>query len=358
MATETEILTKLNDLLSTYDAALSVDGGSKLLTLDRGGSGDTAAVVIQQVGAERWRLGQIGADAFALQRSPSGAAVDYTDVLSINRSTGAVTVTGNMTLSGNQQSAYLTVVNTYPGLDLEDTNGTGVPRVRFVREGPSFSIGGYAAGAGSFVATLVNILVDGAGATNHQMYLGPTIGLSLNTGGLYSSKVYSTTTASAANLNVASNGLIARSTSSLQYKTDVEPADRAMLREMLLAIEPIWYRSLCNSDDPSLSWWGIAAEALAEVDPRFVTFRTVEEIEETYTETWSVMETDPVTGAPVAVMHEQECTRPALVDLDRADWVVEGVAYERLTVALISVVQDQQAAIADLTARVAVLEAA
>lgn len=358
MADQAVILQDLANLLASYSTALSVSGGSKLLTLARTNTGDTAAVVIKQGTGERWRLGQFGADAFALQRSPSGAAVDYTDVLSINRSTGAVAVTGNMTLSGNQQSAYLTVVNTYPGLDLEDTNGTGVPRVRLVREGAGVSLGGYAAGAGSFVATLVNILVDGAGATNHQMYLGPTIGLSLNTGGLYSSKVYSTTTASAANLNVASNGLIARSTSSLQYKTDVEPADRAMLRDTLMAIEPIWYRSLCSSDDPALSWWGIAAEALAEVDPRFVTFRTVEEIEETYTKTWSVMETDPVTGAPVAVMHEQECTRPVLVDLDRADWVVEGVAYERLTVALISVVQDQQAAIADLTARVAALEAA
>lgn len=358
MATESEILTKLNDLLATYDGALSISGGSKLLTLARANTGDTAAVVIKQGTGERWRLGQFGADAFALQRSPTGAAVDYTDVISVNRATGAISMAGNMTVLGNQESLYVTVKNTYPGCDLEDTNGIGIPRVRLVREGSSFSIGGYAAGASSFIATLTNIIVDGAGATNHQMYLGPTIGLSLNTGGLYSSKVYSTTTASAANLNVASNGLIARSTSSLQYKTDVEPADRAMLRDTLMAIEPIWYRSLCSSDDPALSWWGIAAEALAEVDPRFVSWRTVEEIEETYTKTWPVMETDPVTGAPVAVMHEQECTRPALSGLDRADWVVEGVAYERLTVALISVVQDQQAAIADLTARIAALEAA
>lgn len=100
MATETEILTKLNDLLSTYDGALSISGGSKLLTLARANTGDTAAVVIKQGTGERWRLGQFGADAFALQRSPSGAAVDYTDVLSINRANGFVSITGAVGTSG------------------------------------------------------------------------------------------------------------------------------------------------------------------------------------------------------------------------------------------------------------------
>ena len=100
MATESEILTKLNDLLATYDGALSISGGSKLLTLARAGTGDTAAVVIKQGTGERWRLGQIGADAFALQRSPSGATVDYTDVLSISRSTGFATVAAGLSVGG------------------------------------------------------------------------------------------------------------------------------------------------------------------------------------------------------------------------------------------------------------------
>ena len=106
MATESEILTKLNDLLSTYDAALSVSGNSKLLTLSRG-AGGTAAVVIQSGGAERWRLGQFGSEPFALQRSPSGAEVDYTNVLSISLSTGAVTITGPVTAAVAAGTALL-----------------------------------------------------------------------------------------------------------------------------------------------------------------------------------------------------------------------------------------------------------
>ena len=99
MATLEEVLADVTMLLARYSAALSVDGGSKLLTLNRAGAGDTAAVVIQQAGAERFRMGQIGADTFALQRSPSGSAVDYTDVLSVNRSTGAVTISGSLSAS-------------------------------------------------------------------------------------------------------------------------------------------------------------------------------------------------------------------------------------------------------------------
>lgn len=98
MATESEILAKLNDMLARYDTALSVDGGSKILTLARAGGTDTAAVVIQQGGAERWRMGQFGADAFELQRTPTGALLDYTAAISVNRTTGAVTISGNVGL--------------------------------------------------------------------------------------------------------------------------------------------------------------------------------------------------------------------------------------------------------------------
>lgn len=120
MATESEILTKLNDLLATYDGALSISGGSKLLTLARTGTGDTAAVVIKQGTGERWRLGQFGADAFALQRSPTGAAVDYTDVISVNRSNGAVTITGAVSAAIAAGSAGA------PGLAITGDTNTGI----------------------------------------------------------------------------------------------------------------------------------------------------------------------------------------------------------------------------------------
>jgi hypothetical protein len=37
-----------------------------------------------------------------------------------------------------------------------------------------------------------------------------------------------------------------------------------------LAIEPIWFRSLASADDPSWSFYGLAAEDVAEIDPRLV----------------------------------------------------------------------------------------
>lgn len=413
MANEADILQDLANLLASYSTALSVDGNSKLLTLDRAGSGDTAAVVIQQGGAERWRMGQFGADAFALQRSPSGAAVDYTDVLSIDRASGAVTlsgllgiaagtagapslhvtgdtntglhspgadqlalvaggtarvtatasgatVTGNLTVIGNGLFAYNTIVGNFPGLDMQDENAgyTTHNLFRQVRDGSLLRWQTYSAGAAALVSTDLQLGITASGVDSWSFRILGTQKLLLNSTGLTAIGVYDATTANAANVNVASNGLLARSTSSLQYKTDVEPADRAMLRDTLLAIAPIWYRSLCASDDADLSWWGIAAEDLAELDPRFVAWRTVEEVQETYTERWPVVGTDPETGEVAATWHEEERTRPVLVPLPREQWTAEGVAYERLTVALISVVQDQQAAIADLTARVAVIEAA
>lgn len=79
------------------------------------------------------------------------------------------------------------------------------------------------------------------------------------------------TTASAANafLNSGSapaNQLL-RSTSSLVYKTDVEPVEQRYI-DAAMTIEPIWYRSKAAADNPKHSHFGFAAEQVAEADPR------------------------------------------------------------------------------------------
>lgn len=94
------------------------------------------------------------------------------------------------------------------------------------------------------------------------------------------------TTASAANAyldNGASNNLL-RSTSSLKYKTDVEPIDMAVCDAIVQGICPIWYRSLAKDDRKDWSWYGVAAEDAAKIDPRLVhwTREVVGEIEEQY----------------------------------------------------------------------------
>lgn len=82
------------------------------------------------------------------------------------------------------------------------------------------------------------------------------------------------TTASAANAyldNTASNNLL-RSTSSMRYKTDAEPIDVEIVREIgpKLLNATIWYRSLAPADRPGWSWYGMGAEMVAEIDPRLV----------------------------------------------------------------------------------------
>jgi len=37
-------------------------------------------------------------------------------------------------------------------------------------------------------------------------------------------------------------------------------------------MRPVWYRSKCADDNPNHSHWGLIAEELADIDPRFVNF--------------------------------------------------------------------------------------
>ena len=62
-----------------------------------------------------------------------------------------------------------------------------------------------------------------------------------------------------------------RSTSSMRYKTNVEPIDISYSKK-LLDIQPIWFRSLSENDPDNYSYWGFSAEEVASVDPRLAFF--------------------------------------------------------------------------------------
>ena len=120
------------------------------------------------------------------------------------------------------------------------------------------------------------------------------------------------TTASAANayFNSGASNQFLRSTSALKYKTnirDLESIDISQFR-------PVRYNSLCEADDPSREHFGLIAD---EVDAA-----GIEELV-TYGENGDV----------------------------------EGFQYERLTVVLLKAMQEQQAMIETLQAKVAALEA-
>lgn len=192
---------------------------------------------------------------------------------------------------------------------------------------------------------------------------------------------YGTTTANAANMNVASDGTIARSTSSEKYKTDIERMSDEYA-DVILQMEPIWYRSICGRDNPEHSFWGLSAEKVAELDPRLVHWKTHEmvttvkdqevEEQETYiaemkTVTDKVPVIDEKTGkekltsvkreepvfAQRTVKRIEQVPVTEAVPLDTPE--PEGVAYERLTVHLISIAQRQQKQIEALSARLEAL---
>ena len=100
--------------------------------------------------------------------------------------------------------------------------------------------------------------------------LGVVMELLQTTGQIQVPGSYTTTTASAANVNIDATGLMARSTSSQRYKKDIEDLDLELSEKLLDELELIFYRSKCIADNQEWSYYGILAERLAEIDPRYV----------------------------------------------------------------------------------------
>lgn len=171
---------------------------------------------------------------------------------------------------------------------------------------------------------------------------------------------YNATTASAANVFMLATGELQRSTSSAKYKTQVEPADAVLMQRIIDDAEPIWYRSLCEADPAGHSYWGLIAEDLGEIDPRFVhwarplkTVERQEQIEE-QVDTGEVDEQ----GQPIYRTETRtETITEQVPDLD-APLQAEGVMYERLVVPLLWHAKQMQTRLADVEQRLAVLEGA
>jgi hypothetical protein len=130
---------------------------------------------------------------------------------------------------------------------------------------------------------------------------------------------HTNTTASAANVQIDSDGILRRSTSSGRYKTDIQPATITASESIVYNSVPVSYRSLSEADDPDALWWGFIAEQVAEeVDQSLVL--------------WSPDENGNL--------------RP------------DGVFYDRYAVHLCNVARAQRDRIEALEARIAALEAA
>lgn len=132
------------------------------------------------------------------------------------------------------------------------------------------------------------------------------------------------TTANAANAVLDSSTLrLQRSTSSLKYKRDVVPMEKQYAKA-LLALNPIFYKSAVPTDNQEHSYYGLAAEELDTIEPRFVQYRAHEDDWE-----WS----DEAGGL-----------RP----IPNARMVPDGIAYDRMVVPLLMLVKDLEERLAKL----------
>ena len=172
-----------------------------------------------------------------------------------------------------------------------------------------------------------------------------------------------TTTASSANVFVdsADSNRLYRSTSSSVYKKNVESLD-AIAADKILDLRPVWYRSKCQNDRKDWSWYGLIAEEVAKIDPRFVHYGYQEDAYELVDvkQVVTLQEGDP--RRENGKETEEIVTKKKQLKKD-AKLVPNGIAYERLTVPLIDIAKrqkDQLAAqqelINDLLARVSALE--
>ncbi|UTV37652.1 pyocin knob domain-containing S74 family peptidase [Ensifer adhaerens] len=254
-------------------------------------------------------------------------------------------------------------------------------------------------------------MVAGAGNQNHIYFGDPTAGLKgairysnadlamriycdgllaisfMQNGTVRSIPTYNETTASAANMFVATNGTFARATSSGQYKTQVEDLWVDYV-DTILQMRPVWYRSLCPMDNPEWSYIGLIAEEVGAIEPRLVHWRTEEIVTETVEKQVTVSVERPVErevqvtrteyvdtgllddeGEPlfkavertetivevdmVTVEEVQTITETEQRSLPLPAPVAEGIMYERLVVHLIAHAQRQHEKVETLTTQMA-----
>jgi len=185
-------------------------------------------------------------------------------------------------------ASYISSLSTYPLLI--QTNGT--ERARIDSSG--------------------NLLVGTTSQSNNAtLTVSGTVSASLN-GRIYSLGTYNNTTASSANVHIASDGHFFRSTSSLKYKRDVQNAAHGLTE--LLALRPVTYKGQAQSDGDTV-YGGLIAEEVHEA------------------------------GLTEFVQYAEDGSPDAL-------------AYGNMVSLCIKAIQEQQATITVLEARIATLEAA
>ncbi|MDR3476213.1 MAG: DUF2793 domain-containing protein [Devosia sp.] len=305
--TTNRLSVKSNAVLFAYDD-ITPGTGDIRATFGKAAAVNTASLLFQDAYSGRAEIGLAGDDHFHLKVSADGSS--WNEAMHVDNATARVGVgttapTSRLTASDNTgplPAATSGTVGHFVGADtascrvIVDAIGSGSPviqtrRARGTAAAPSAVQSGdqilnvasfgygtttYSSTRAGFVAVAAQNWTDTAQGTSFQINTSAN-GTALAVTGLLLDQDGSVkfarigTTASAANAfldSAASNSLL-RSTSSLAYKTDVEPL-RAQYAHALMAAEPIWYRSTAPADNPAWSWYGFGAEPVAAIDPRMV----------------------------------------------------------------------------------------
>ncbi len=124
--------------------------------------------------------------------------------------------------------------------------------------------------AGPTSSNLNNTISLGSGAqptASNEVVLG-----NANVTSLYCQGAYAATTASSANMVVASNGQIMRSTSSARYKTDIHDLD--INTDKLYDLRPVSYTSKIDGKE----YFGLVAEDVAKVIPDLAEYARAKDV--------------------------------------------------------------------------------
>jgi hypothetical protein len=231
---------------------------------------------------------------------------------------------GNLGIGTSSPTAKLTVVDGGNTLVTSDANGYvritvsgGNAQLGLFRSDSSAG-GGYIGGNSDASFIVMNSsFTERARIDSSGRLLVGTTSSPTQTGGVVVADdelfVYNIpTTASAANCHISSgeSNRFYRSTSALKYKQDIRDLESIDISKF----RPVRFKSKCENDDPTKDHFGFIADEIADAG--------IEEL--------------VIRGA---------------------DGEVDGFQYDRLTVVLMKAIQEQQALIQSLTARIAALEA-
>ena len=249
--------------------------GTDALGLNTTGSDNTAfglgALAVNTVGN-----GNVAVGSYALSGFLHGDAV-YGNVavghyaLILDSSGGGNVAIGYYAMSSNNSGGG----NTACGYNAMLGNGSGQYNVGIGNDALYFNQTGndntaIGDSAGPTSSNLNNTISLGSGAqptASNEVVLG-----NANVTSLYCQGAYAATTASSANMVVASNGQIMRSTSSARYKTDIHDLD--INTDKLYDLRPVSYTSKIDGKE----YFGLVAEDVAKVIPDLAEYARAKDV--------------------------------------------------------------------------------